>query len=69
MPLKNVLQGQMNENSTPMFLSSEDTGCRETKPPWKIITCFERQLILLLAFVIVESADTDPSPSAGIILK
>lgn len=42
---------------------------RQKYPPCAIITCFEWQLILLLAVVIIESADTDSFAGAGIILK
>ena len=34
-----------------------------------MITCFEGELILFLALVVIESAYADPLPSAGIIFK
>lgn len=32
-------------------------------------TCFEGELVLLLAFVVVQSTDTDCFPGAGILFK
>lgn len=34
-----------------------------------VITCFEGELVLFLAVVIIESADADPFPGAGVVFE